>query len=529
MQTSTVPETTNNIDQSIKDNISKPVIDQRYVIKILASILALAAFFTALSAFWASTSGGSLMVGIAWTSGCVLFLISYFAAQSKTNSENANKTVYLQIIGLQAIIIISHLQSNPDNHILILFLVSPVLVGVLNFKSKSRYIVNFINLFLLLGLFLYDESIRLSNSKSASFDTSGFAYLLLTYMILVPIITIYVKRQTEVTQLSANQASELQKLVQSLASTTQLATTISKQLTELTVQLSSVSSQQAENDKALAVAVTQVTASLEELNETASHIAVRTANTNQLIEHAVSAATLVKETSTRATLNGLEGQQATIEAKKSVEEVRGKIELLGQSLQHLIGMTKKVNNFVELIDNVADETHLLSLNASIEAAGANDVIGERFSVIATEIRTLSQRSRASTGEVSLTIQEINEAVSAAVQVAEEIEKENMVALTRSQTVQVVIEKLNGVITDSAERADSILEVASEIEIGSEAITLATNQQHISSQQILSTMFQIEKISHAAVNLVEHLSTLASEVNQQTNGLNILLLQAEGNS
>lgn len=76
-----------------------------------------------------------------------------------------------------------------------------------------------------------------------------------------------------------------------------------------------------------------------------------------------------------------------------------------EKINHLIKDVKEINNIVALIQNIADETNLLALNASIEAARAGDR-GRGFSVVASEVRKLAEQTKQSVNQISNTIKGI---------------------------------------------------------------------------------------------------------------------------
>ncbi len=305
----------------------------------------------------------------------------------------------------------------------------------------------------------------------------------------------------------------------------------SNEVLSLVHQLSASATEQMVGTQEQVAAVSEVTSSLEELSESAAQIAASAASASQAAHQTVEVANEVREASEMAKSAVVEGTQAVEQAVSSVAHVRNRIELLGQRLLHLTEQTRQVSTIIDIIEDIADETHLLALNASIEAAGGimsdttsgpvnrNSVRGERFGVIAQEVKNLSDRSREATEEVRQSITEMQGAVAAAVLVAEEGKKETSAALTRSQIAGAVIERLNEVIAGSASRATQILTATEEVNLRCDEISLATSQQRTANQQILVTMRNIAEVSHQSASVVSQLSETASAVNAQVYELN----------
>ncbi len=166
------------------------------------------------------------------------------------------------------------------------------------------------------------------------------------------------------------------------------------------------------------------------------------------------------------------------------------------SVQALLAETSKINGFVDVIKNISSQTHLLSLNASIEAARAGDA-GRGFGVVAEEIRKLATESAGAAGEINKLVDRINvqmssstESVDRARSIADEqfelvnqsvdifsrmqdsmekltIELGNIVSATgaadarRAETVNAVRD-IAGIIEDSAENAKAVMEVLEQL-------------------------------------------------------------------
>ncbi|SNX52773.1 methyl-accepting chemotaxis protein [Thermoanaerobacterium sp. RBIITD] len=116
------------------------------------------------------------------------------------------------------------------------------------------------------------------------------------------------------------------------------------------------------------------------------------------IEKTVSSAKVMNDTA-------LTGLQAIENVTENMKAINLSVEDTYNLFKRLVYNSKKINDIVDLIKNISKQTHLLSLNAAIEAARA-DEYGKGFSVVADEIRKLSNDSENAIGQASGLLSEI---------------------------------------------------------------------------------------------------------------------------
>jgi methyl-accepting chemotaxis protein len=506
-------------------------------IKNLALVVAILAVIGTGTSIWSVLAEQSGVVVIA--SGVVAFcfsLVSYLTVRFGSTPVHAEIAGYLLIGAVWSSMAIAHLQETTPVGAVSIFLIAAVLCGLLELGNISRWIINVATYLMLCGLYILDETRRLArpNPGLDHFDFSFIVCLSIVYGVIAGGIAIFIARQKRTSQLVQSQETRLIQLVEILTSTNRFGATLSQDLSGVTAKLSATSQQHSTSNQQMSSTLNEVTTSLEELAETASQIATSAAATNQEASQTLQIANQVKEIGELVQFTSQEGRQAVVQTLSSVEQVRNRIELLGQRLLALTTQTSQVASIMELIDQIADETHLLALNASIEAAGsinaaapteAQNSRGERFGIIAQEVKNLADRSRESTEEVREAITEMQGAVAAAVLVAEEGKKETAAALTRAQMAGIVIEKLSEVITDTVHQAEQILNAAETVKVRAEEISMATGQQRSASQQLFETMRQLTRSSQESALLVSQLSQAAHEVNHQAAELNQLLAES----
>jgi methyl-accepting chemotaxis protein len=246
---------------------------------------------------------------------------------------------------------------------------------------------------------------------------------------------------------------------------------------QIASELASGSSQQA-------ASVVEITAAMEELARTASQIADNAAVQADLAQ--------------RAEESGNAGAAAVEEAVDGVEEVKKRISGIATRADTLGNRSKEIYRVLDLITEIAQETHILSLNAAIEAATAGEH-GRRFSVVAEEVRRLAQRSQESVDSVRNLLDEFAGSIRATVVATEEGSREASRVLERARAAAAAIEELRGASSDTAR-------VAREI-------SLATQQQNAASDQVVLTLKEVSQVVQRMADGLKSFTATADRLNQ----------------
>jgi methyl-accepting chemotaxis protein len=291
----------------------------------------------------------------------------------------------------------------------------------------------------------------------------------------------------------------------------------STQINNLAHNLAATSRQQASGANEQVAAVVQVTSSLEELSETARHIALNANIVAKSANSAVGATHTLIDRSSQVTATADQGQTSVEFAISGIEQVQQRIEALAQRLLLLTEKSQQIGNIINLINEIADETHLLALNAAIESAGAGET-GRRFGVIANQVKSLADRSLEATRDVKQVITEVQGAVASSVLAAEEGKKESVRAVEKSYRAGLVIGELGKLVEETAEANREIVQAIEGVHQLAEEIGLATKQQESASGQIVMTMRQIGEVaresataSHQLQETVETLQTMSGKL------------------
>ncbi|HIJ59406.1 MAG TPA: hypothetical protein HPP56_02145, partial [Nitrospirae bacterium] len=178
---------------------------------------------------------------------------------------------------------------------------------------------------------------------------------------------------------------------------------------------------------------------------------------------------ILAESSEKAKNASLEGRDMLIKTTYSIEEVNNQIGNASAKVLELTEYSKKINDIVVLIKDIADQTNLLALNAAIEAARAGEQ-GRGFAVVADEVRKLAYRTTNATVEINNILNSINHSTSETTtimsQVVDKSEDANKLVKTLNESFeeifssfQNVTEMVQQIVSSSEEQTATASEIA----------------------------------------------------------------------
>jgi methyl-accepting chemotaxis protein len=196
-----------------------------------------------------------------------------------------------------------------------------------------------------------------------------------------------------------------------------------------------------ENTESLSSAAEETSASMEEMASSLREVDVSAQETSrlsaQVVERAESGQAKVSQT--------IDGMEAIQQATETAEQV----------IRRLHGRTVEIGAIVDVIDDVADETNLLALNAAIIAAQSGEQ-GRAFSVVADEIKDLAERVLASTKEIGGLISAVQEGASKATRAIEEGTTSVAKGVERSAEAGMALEEITRASRQSGHRMQTIV-------------------------------------------------------------------------
>jgi methyl-accepting chemotaxis protein len=202
------------------------------------------------------------------------------------------------------------------------------------------------------------------------------------------------------------------------------------------------------------------------------------------------------------------GEEAVRNSLASMQQIRAEVQTISKKIKSLGDRSLEISDIVNTIQDIAAQTHLLALNASIEAAGAGEA-GLRFSVVADEVRKLAERATQATRDIGTLIKgvqvETQEAVVAMESGTREVESGYEVSLKAEEALQ----EIGKISQASSELAGEISQASQQQVRGSEAVAGAV--QAIASaatrteQGVLQSRRNVEQLARLAEELTVKLS------------------------
>jgi len=259
-------------------------------------------------------------------------------------------------------------------------------------------------------------------------------------------------------------------------------------------ELQAAANQQATGAKEQATAMNEITTTTTELLATSKQIA----------ESAQRVAHIAEETAKGAR----SGEQTVSKASDSIGGIKRQVDLIVTHMLDLGKKSQQIGGILEITNELAEQTNILAINATIEAAGAGES-GKRFAVVADEIRKLADRVGGSTKEIRGLIDEIRAAVNTTVMTTEGGTKAVDAGARQFSDVATAFRQIVSLVSTTTEAAREIelstkqqSTAVEQVNIALSDVAQATRETEASSSQTLQTASQLTDLSRDLMRLVQ---------------------------
>ena len=231
-----------------------------------------------------------------------------------------------------------------------------------------------------------------------------------------------------------------------------------------------------------------------ELYQGSEDLAKRTEYQASSLEETASSMEEMASTIKSSAQNSVDGNNVMISSRNAVAEGGSVIADTAKMIEEVYESSAKIRDITKVIENIAFQTNILALNASVEAARAGDQ-GRGFAVVASEVRNLAQNSQASAKDITVLIEDIYEKINKSAEMA----RHSQEIFT---DIEMKIEETSKIMSD-------ISQTAVEQEAGVDQVNVAVTKMDSITQQNAALVEESTAASKSLLDQANHLETLVA--------------------
>jgi methyl-accepting chemotaxis protein len=259
-------------------------------------------------------------------------------------------------------------------------------------------------------------------------------------------------------------------------------------------ELLAAANQQVSGAKEQATAMSEITTTISEL----------LATSRQIADSAQRVARASNDTTTAARA----GDETVTRTQESVTAIKRQVDSIVTSLFELGKKSQQIGGILEIINELAEQTNILAINATIEAAGAGES-GRRFAVVADEIRKLADRVSGSTKDIRTLVDDVRAAVNATVMATESGSKAVDTGGRQFGDVASSFKRIVTMVVTTTEAAREIelstkqqASAVEQVNLAMASVAQAAKETEASSTQTAQTSSQLTGLSRELARMIQ---------------------------
>lgn len=257
-------------------------------------------------------------------------------------------------------------------------------------------------------------------------------------------------------------------------------------------EISTMASQMAASAAETATAVSETSSTVEEVKQTA-HVSSQKAK-------------IVSETSQRMVDVARGGKGAVEASTEGMRQIRVQMDSIAASIVQLSEQGQAIGEIIAAVNDLAEQSNLLAVNAAIEAARAGEQ-GRSFGVVAQEVKSLAEQSKQATAQVRGILSDIQKATGSAVMVTEQGSKAVDTGVRQAAEAGQAIRQLSENLSEGAQAAVQIAASSQQQLAGMDQVTVAMENIRLASVQNAAGTKQAEEAARLLKGLAQDLNAM----------------------
>jgi methyl-accepting chemotaxis protein len=254
---------------------------------------------------------------------------------------------------------------------------------------------------------------------------------------------------------------------------------------------------------------------VENVNQTSLYIGQMAESINSVAANAQGVSEAAQQASEVAT----KGENAVDRTVSGMEKIKTSVFESAVKIRELGEQSQKIGEIIQVIDDIAEQTNLLALNAAIEAARAGEH-GKGFAVVADEVRKLAERSSKATKEIADLINNIRKDTEIAVKAMEHGTKEVEEGVELAHDAGAALAEIMQVVGKTYEQIQSISAAASEMADSSSSVVMAIDNVAAITQQNTASTQEMAMGSDKATSAISTIADLTKKNSEAAESMSV---------
>ncbi|MFY9306173.1 MAG: methyl-accepting chemotaxis protein [Bacillota bacterium] len=334
----------------------------------------------------------------------------------------------------------------------------------------------------------------------------------------------FVERLTDIIKQVMKSSAHVEENAEQLASATEQQASSADQMASMISQVAQGAQQQSQDSVQARDRMHQLLAAIEQVAKGAEESAVEVEKTSSTVEDVIHKLAKAVELLEKVREEAEHSQERAALGNNSVTSVTEGMRHIKEASAETLACvaelergSKQIGEIVEVINEIADQTNLLALNAAIEAARAGEA-GRGFAVVADEVRRLAERSSQSTNEISQIVTQLMSAIERTVEFVQrnnnEIDKGAHLADDAGQILREIESDAHTINNSIAELLSLIEELNQLGQNAGEAmrnLAVITEESSASAEEMASSADEVVRVIDSMTTVTEQNAANAQEI------------------